>query len=308
MKLLFCQDPLADKQADALYIHEALTAERLGLVHHLLDFEALSKGNVARAVRYVPNHKEETLALYRGWTLSSRHYDLLYEALLSRGLRLINTPEQYRHTLYLPEALDIIQPKSPRTVWFKTDGNIDMDMLMTALLPFMGRAVIVKDFVKSQKHYWHEACYIPSSSDRAEVERVVRRFIELQGQLTGGLVFREFADLTPLGEHPQTHMPLSLEYRIVFLDAQAIAVWRYWDVGGYSEIEVPTDEFLPIAQHIRSRFFTMDVAQKRDNGWMIVELGDGQVAGLPSSANQLEGLPASANIEAFYKQLRDRLP
>ena len=41
-----------------------------------------------------------------------------------------------------------------------------------------------------------------------------------------------------------------------------------------------------IAAQIRSRFFTMDVAQRTDGEWMIVELGDGQVAGLPERADQ----------------------
>ncbi len=32
---------------------------------------------------------------------------------------------------------------------------------------------------------------------------------------------------------------------------------------------------------MRSRFFPMDVARRREGGRMIVELGDGQVSGLP---------------------------
>jgi hypothetical protein len=45
------------------------------------------------------------------------------------------------------------------------------------------------------------------------------------------------------------------------------------------------ERFLPIARTIQSRFFTMDVAQQRDGEWLIVELGDGQVAGLPDRAD-----------------------
>ncbi len=41
----------------------------------------------------------------------------------------------------------------------------------------------------------------------------------------------------------------------------------------------------------------MDVARRREGDWMIVELGDGQVAGLPERAN----------IEAFYRTLVDSL-
>jgi hypothetical protein len=39
--------------------------------------------------------------------------------------------------------------------------------------------------------------------------------------------------------------------------------------------------FAEIAAAVRSRFFTMDVARRLDGDWMIVELGDAQVSGLP---------------------------
>ncbi len=42
----------------------------------------------------------------------------------------------------------------------------------------------------------------------------------------------------------------------------------------------------------------MDVAQRKDSDWMIVELGDGQVAGLPENAD----------VEGFYRALRDHWP
>lgn len=56
-----------------------------------------------------------------------------------------------------------------------------------------------------EKHYWNEACFIPRASDRSAVERVVSRFLELQGQeLAEGLVFREFVPLAIVGKHPQS--------------------------------------------------------------------------------------------------------
>jgi hypothetical protein len=39
--------------------------------------------------------------------------------------------------------------------------------------------------------------------------------------------------------------------------------------------------FSPIAAKIPSPFFTMDLDQAEDGHWFIMELGDGQVAGLP---------------------------
>ena len=50
---------------------------------------------------------------------------------------------------------------------------------------FGGRAVIVKDYVKSQKHAWGEACFIPRADDVEGALRVVRRFLGLQGADVG---------------------------------------------------------------------------------------------------------------------------
>ena len=57
----------------------------------------------------------------------------------------------------------------------------------------------------------------------------------------------------------------------------------YWDEGAYTVVSPPTQVFADILAQVQSRFFTMDIAQQIDGRWMIVELGDGQVAGLPET-------------------------
>ncbi|HLE30660.1 MAG TPA: ATP-grasp domain-containing protein [Anaerolineales bacterium] len=53
-----------------------------------------------------------------------------------------------------------------------------------------------------------------------------------------------------------------------------------------------------IAKNVQSRFFTMDVARRKDGRWLIVELGDAQVAGLPEKADARD----------FYKAIMERWP
>lgn len=76
-------------------------------------------------------------------------------------------------------------------------------------------------------------------------------------------------------------MPLSIEFRRFWMDGQPMYWTKYWDEGDYGLLEPPVGAFRKDAERVRSRFFTMDVAKVRDGAWMIVELGDGQVAGLP---------------------------
>jgi hypothetical protein len=157
---------------------------------------------------------------------------------------------------------------------------------MGVLTPFGDRPVIVKDFVKSRKHEWNDACFIPSAADRDAVEHIVGRFLELQGDdLNEGLVFREFVEFRPVGVHPKSGMPRTEEYRCFWLDAQPVFCSAYWEGAKYYMTYPPLELFAEIAAAVRSRFFTMDVARRVDGGWAIVELGDGQVSGLPSEGD-----------------------
>jgi hypothetical protein len=118
------------------------------------------------------------------------------------------------------------------------------------------------------------------------VERVVSKFMELQGEdLEGGLVFREYVELEPLGTHSKSGMPLTKEYRIFFLQGRPLYSIQYWDEGEYGTTTPPIEQFADVAGRVQSSFFTMDIARRKDGRWIIVELGDGQVAGLPDKAD-----------------------
>jgi hypothetical protein len=295
MLLVFCRDPLEPSRPDRAFEGEAAAVERLDLPFVLMDFDSLLRDDhPAQAVRRVPLQAESVLACYRGWMMTPLQYRKLYEALLSKNIRLINDPEQYRHGHHLPENYSVIESCTPRSVWLTDDLGIDRNM--EALTQFSDDPVIVKDFVKSRKHEWAEACFIPSASDRLSVERVVGRLLELQGdQLNEGLVFREFVEFEPVGIHPKSGMPLTEEYRVFWLDGRP-AFWSpYWAEGEYSVNDPPIERFSLIAAAVRSRFFTMDVAKQQNGDWLIVELGDGQVS----------GLPRPSDAERFYKSLSE---
>ena len=281
MLFVLCRDPLEPARPDRSFQAEVAAIERLGQPYVLVDHDALVRGDdPARVVRRVPEQPEPVTAVYRGWMMTPSQYRVLYEALAVRNIYLINDPDQYRHCHHLPECYPIIERLTPRSVWLTDDLGIDQ--IMGVLTLFGDRPVIVKDYVKSRKHEWNDACFIPSASDRDAVARVVGRFLELQGDdLNEGLVFREFVEFRPVGVHPKSRMPLTEEYRIFWLDAQPVFCSAYWEGGKYYMTYPPLELFAETAAAVRSRFFTMDVARRVDGDWMIVELGDGQVSGLP---------------------------
>jgi hypothetical protein len=300
VRFIFCDDPLTGRGPDPSYEAETAAVRALGGAYALVSYEALvNDADAAAAVRRVGVAERPELGVYRGWMLRPDQYAALYAALAGRGVQLVNDPAAYRHCHHLPESYGVIEGKTPRSVWLRRQDGLGLDRVMEAVCSFGAAPIIVKDFVKSQKHAWREACFIPDASDRAGVERVVSRFLELQGgDLAEGPVFREYVPFEQAGTHPRSGMPLAKEFRLFFLDGTPLAAYPYWAEGEYGDLSPPVDEMQEIAARVRSRFFTMDVARRADGDWMIVELGDGQVAGLPDGVDERD----------FYQRLLDRAP
>lgn len=299
MRIIFCSEPFFPLRVDSAYESEFEAAETAGFKFDLIDFEALvNADNPLASVRKVKEQSTSVTAVYRGWMLKPEVYSRLCEALSKRNVNLINSPAEYKHCHYLPESYSLIENQTPATIWLEMNSDFDFDELFRRLAVFGDKPLILKDYVKSRKHEWHEACFIEAASDRAAVERVVKKFVELQGDdLNEGLVFREFAQFQPLATHSKSKMPLTKEFRLFFLDGELLDYFDYWDEGDYAESSPPENIFADVARTVESRFFTMDIAQRVDGEWMIVELGDGQVAGLPDNADALR----------FYQSLKNRL-
>lgn len=291
MRILYCNQILNPKQVDEDYNIEEKAALKYGFTSLVFSYEELIKGNTTKALKQLPHFTEKQACIYRGWMLTPEQYKNLYDALISRNIELINTPEEYKQVHYLPESYACLESKTPKTVW---TTHWTEDSLMDLLKPFGENPIVVKDFVKSEKHHWEEACFIPNASDKQKVNSVVNRFIELRGEyINQGLVFRQFESLEFLTNHSKSRMPLTKEFRVFFIQGEVLKVYPYWEEGEYDTISPPLQEFVNLAQKINTPFFTMDIAQKTDGEWIVMEVGEAQVSGLPKEADS----------DSFYKAL-----
>jgi len=289
MRAIFCNDDLEPRAVDSCFLNEAEAAKSSGLPFELIDFNAARERNAERVVRFVAQKQHSETALYRGWMLTPEEYQCVYGALQTKSVRLINSPDEYVHCHWFPNSYPLIKDCTPFSVCIPTEnGLIGVESVMNALKPFGASPVIVKDYVKSRKHEWFDACFIPNASDEAHVRRVVERFIELQGEdLQGGLVFREFVEFEPIGTHSKSGMPLTLEYRLFVHEGTVVATYPYWNAE-YPAGPPPIDQFAEALKSIKSHFFSCDIAKTTRGRWLIVELGDGQVAGLPERCDVAE--------------------
>jgi hypothetical protein len=295
MRIIYCDSVFDNKIIESDYEEEKESAIKVGFDFSLISFEELTDGSVSRALKLIQETKNKEFAIYRGWMLTPFQYKNLFDGLLTKNIQLINTPSEYQHCHYLPDSYKKIESKTPKSNWTTT---LDNKSVLELTKKFGGKSIIVKDFVKSEKHNWKDACFIPNASDSDNVKAIVNKFIELRGDaLNEGLVFRQFEELEFLTKHSQSGMPLTKEFRIFFANKKIVKVFDYWDEGEYGTTKPELDEFIKIAQNIDSIFFTMDVAKKKNGNWIIMELGDGQVAGLPDNADKNE----------FYLNLKENL-
>ncbi|UZO79659.1 ATP-grasp domain-containing protein [Aquimarina sp. ERC-38] len=293
MRIIYCDSVFDNKIIEPDYEEEKKSAINVGFDFSLISFEELTDGNIATALKFIKEVERKEFGIYRGWMLTLTQYQNLYNGLLRKNIELINSPAEYKHCHYLPESYNKIESKTPKSNWTR---ELNEDSILKLTSEFGDSSIIVKDYVKSEKHNWEEACFIPDASNSDKVKSIVSKFIELRGDsLNEGLVFRQFEELEYLAEHSKSGMPLTKEFRIFFANKKIVKVFDYWDEGDYGETKPELDNFIEIAQKIDSSFFTMDVAKKKNGEWIIMELGDGQVAGLPDNADKNE----------FYNRLKE---
>ncbi len=288
MLFLFCNNGFDHREVDYFYVEEYHAAKAKKIPTALFSLEELRRGAITEALRYVPVQATETTVVYRGWMLKPTQYQALYTGLLDKKLRLLNSPEQYVFCHHLPKSYKVLQGYTPKTTFKKLEGKFHYNDFASELAVFADQPIIVKDYVKSQKHYWKEACYIPDASNRVQATAVIERFLELQAEdLNEGLVFREFVPLEQLTTHSKSGMPLTKEFRLFVYKEKVISVFNYWDEGDYQTTTANWNGFQALLQEVKSNFFTMDIAQTTTGNWIVIELGDAQVSGLPDNADKV---------------------
>ncbi|MFI6446244.1 ATP-grasp domain-containing protein [Kitasatospora sp. NPDC050543] len=303
--ILFPSDPLNARRPDPHFAWEARLLRELGGDHALVDHDALLAGDMGEAVRRVPEGRGPLW--YRGWMIPSAAYSAFAEALARRGGTLLTSPAGYASAHELPGWYPVFEGATPPSVWLP-GAPADRAELAAAAGRLGGRGpAIVKDYVKSRKHEWAEACFVPDLADLPALERVVARFVELQGEfLSGGVVLRRYedfarADLGPLGGESGSVQPDSGaqrdstaqggnagagegqagEARVWWLDGEPVLSGPHPDTPGHCP-EPDLTAVRPLVRALGCRFVTTDLALRTDgSGWRVVEVGDGQVSDLP---------------------------
>ncbi len=272
INFLFCSHPLYSGKVDMDYETEYQEA---GLNHAcaLFSYEDLENGKLSLYGEDISG-----LTIYRGWMMKPEMYRTFYNLLEEKGIFLINSPEEYKRYHTLPGWYNEFSDMTAKSIW-EEDGNVNAILEKSTSLE---GSYIVKDYVKSRKHEWYDACYIPNIADRVNASKVINTFVKRQGEgLVGGIVLRKFEKLKQIGFHEKSGMPISEEYRVFVYAGKVHIVDNYWNDD--LKVDFSAEELAwidGIAAKVRSNFVTVDLARKEDGTLIIMELGDGQVSGL----------------------------
>lgn len=272
---LFCADPINPRSFDPAFEIEVDAARGAGFIPLRLDHDELDHRMDADAALRHARFDGDGKAIYRGWMLSSGAYERLFAALARRGIALVTTPKGYAACHTTPGSYGLLRDWMPETAWVPKAAIDDVGAVQDVLSNFGPSPIIVKDWVKSQAAgYWAEACFIPDASDTEIASRVISRFRALQGEsLEGGLVFKRYISLLPTGGP-------AFEYRAFVVDGRVVGCWPRSEQA--SEIGTPPASILnAVASSIPSPFASADFGRDLDERWWLLEVGDGQVSGLP---------------------------
>lgn len=273
MQLLFPCHPWARREPDPSWIAEAEAATAAGFTCHVFDFDRLLDGRIEGAFRFLASGGGPLL--YRGWIMKEAEYARLDAALRQRGYELITRPHQYAAACYLPNYFPKVAPIAAPAIWTTTT---DLDAAWRIACSLGRPPWIVKDYIKSAKEHWADACFIRPDADRAEFDRVCGNLLEFHGdRFEGGFVFRPFLPLRFIEESAFGY-PEHEEYRLFFWRGQLLTAHAYHRSG--PELARP-ERFAFLGGIIDSPFFTADLVALEGGPLLLLEMGDGGVCRLP---------------------------
>ncbi|WP_020386444.1 ATP-grasp domain-containing protein [Kribbella catacumbae] len=262
--LLVPGDPLNPRRVDPHFAAQAAAARESGIAVARIDHDALDRPD--EAVAGVPAGDD---AVYRGWMMTASEYDGFAKALDARRVTLRTSGDEYRAAHELPGWYEALRPLTPESAW--TDGP-DLAGLDAVCERLGGGPAVLRDHVKSMKHYWDEAAYIPDVTDRVAVQRVAARFLELRGDaFTGGFVLRRFEEFT------------GAEARTWWIGGSCALITPHPDTPDELPDGLDLVEVEPLVTDLALPFVTVDLVRRTDGAWRIVELGDGQVSDWPGT-------------------------
>lgn len=239
---LFPSDDFDPKVVDPDYADELNALAERGIRHSLFSFEDFKAGTF----KAIPDNLNGKVVIYRGWMMTPEQYQMLNDALVTKGARLLTTPKEYKSAHHMPDWYSFVREFTPTTVFAASRGEVNEWVEELAWPKYF-----VKDSVKSLTT---SRGSFASSAD--EIHEVLDLLVQYRGSIEGAICLRKVESFKVETEK------------------------RYFCVNGTvwaSDGNVP-DVVELIASRLMSPFFSIDMVENTAGELRLVEIGDGQVS------------------------------
>jgi len=228
------------------------------------------------ALCHVPAQGRCVPGIWIGYIPLPSHYEAIYRASSNLNIRMLNTPSQFR----LAEEFDRFYPLiADLTAISETATNLEE---CEAAARRIGYPVFLKGTIQSLKGSGLKSC-IANNPD--QLRQIAAALFSSGRKSLGTVVVRERIGL----RHSRTgpgDFPFGREYRVFIYNGQVVGLGYYWEGEDKLKALLPDEQaqVLGLAVETSRRlgvpFVSVDVGQREDLGWIVIEVGDGQFSGL----------------------------
>lgn len=255
---IFPTSPMNPRIIDEMFQDQAIALKSAGFGTSAYDAE---RGRMFGPI------EDGVTCIYRGWMLTPTEYELFHRVTLQAGLKPLTSPQEYMATHWITnwyEKLRGITPETLRAVDTRVDADpltADVTASVVEQINATGWAsVFIKDYVKSVKT--GEKPILETPVTAAGFTEIVERMRKFRGTIEGGVVAREYENYYPNSETRYFVINGKFYGQEVSFDMRAMSL------------------LVRIARDIPSPFFSVDIAQRIDGAFRVIEIGDGQVSDL----------------------------
>ncbi len=201
-------------------------------------------------------------------------YESFYRAKWEKGVNLIHTPEEHRLASELPYWYPLLQDLTPKSLWSSYPP------LAEQVEAELGWPVFLRGVRQTGRHR-RDLSRIEGPD---EYDRALEAFREDPILHWQDIVVREHVDLQPARNPVPTTIGPNREFRTFWWKGHLAGWGRYWWQGTpYLISREEKEQALRVAREAARRiniaFLAIDIAQRMDGTWIVVECNDGQESG-----------------------------
>lgn len=199
-------------------------------------------------------------------------YKELEYDVLSKNSKLVNTLKQYNWIANF-EWYEAVKEFTFET-WFRAQD-----------IPDDGTQFVVKGRTNSRKHEWNRLMFAENKKRAIEIMLALNEDSLIAPQ---GIVFRRYEPLVTY-EIGINGLHFTNEWRFFFYKETILTYAYYWSMAEETNREITSEALRfvkKVAEIVReySNFFVLDIGEKESGGWVLIEINDGQMAGLSENS------------------------